>query len=36
MMGTDAMKFTSRILEGLAAVRGLVEVRKGIGCRSGR
>jgi hypothetical protein len=26
------MKFTSRILEGLTARRGLVEPREGIGC----
>ena len=26
------MKFTSRILEGLMARRGLVEPREGIGC----
>ena len=27
-----AQKFTSRILEGLMAQRGLVEPREGIGC----
>ena len=32
MMGADAMKFTSRILEGLTLLRGLAEVRKRIGC----
>jgi hypothetical protein len=31
MMGADAMKFTSRILEGLEPCRGLVEPGKGIG-----
>jgi hypothetical protein len=29
--GADAMKFTSRILEGLVVCRGLVEPREGIG-----
>ena len=39
MAGTTAactragtVKFTSRILEGLVARRGLVELREGIGC----
>jgi hypothetical protein len=29
MMGADAMKFTSRIFEGLTLLRGLVEPREG-------
>jgi hypothetical protein len=35
--GTRAgrIKFTSRILEGLMARRGLVERREGIGCAEG-
>jgi hypothetical protein len=36
MMGADAMKFTSRILEGLPARGGLVEPRMGIGCQLAR
>jgi len=35
-MGADAMKSTSRILEGLTLLWGLVEPQKGIGCGAGR
>jgi hypothetical protein len=30
-LAPEAMKFTSRILEGLGVCRGLIEPRKGIG-----
>jgi len=36
MMGADAMKFTSRILEGLVVCRGLVEPRIGVCCGTSR
>jgi hypothetical protein len=34
-MRAGTVKFTSRILEGLMAFRGLGEPREGIGCAEG-